>query len=134
MPLTQHWGLGISRVWTGSLCGASLLAGPMSSSVEAYPTPTGRVDAAEADEGLICLGGSCVLHCHQVVEIRGWRTAHHLGYAEDWPSLPGANSAAAWATRRTRPMNLKRPHTAPPYTGWRIFWENGGGGGEVGVH
>ena len=62
--------------------------------VEAYPVPTGRLDTAVADGGLICLGSS-VLHRRRVVEMGGWKTARHLGYAEDSPSLPGAFSATA---------------------------------------
>jgi hypothetical protein len=45
--------LGLSRVWTGSLRGDSLLAGLMTSLVEAYPSPTGRVDDAVADGDLL---------------------------------------------------------------------------------
>ena len=35
---------------------------------QASASPTGRVDAAVADGGLICLGSSCVLHRCRVVE------------------------------------------------------------------
>ena len=109
--------LGISRVWTGSLRGASLLAGPMSSLVEASTSPTGRVDAAVADGGLVCLGSSCVLHRRRVVEMGGWKTARHLGYAEDSPSLPGAFSATAWA----HPSNeSQKTSLCPCHVSWPV--------------
>ena len=108
--------LGISRVWTGSLRGTS----PSGSHVElaqASTSPTGRVDAAVADGGLVCLGSSCVLHRRRVVEMGGWKTARHLGYAEDSPSLPGAFSATAWA----HPSNeSQKTSLCPCHVSWPV--------------
>ena len=84
---------------------------------EASTSPTGRVDAAVADGGLVCLGSSCVLHRRRVVEMGGWKTARHLGYAEDSPSLPGAFSATAWA----HPSNeSQKTSLCPCHVSWPV--------------
>ena len=77
--------------------------------VEASTSPTGRVDAAVADGGLICLEGICVLHRRRIVEMGGWKIARHPGYAEDSPSLP---VPLQQPLMRTRPMDLKAPVSA----------------------
>ena len=84
---------------------------------EASASLTERVDAADADGGLICLGGSRVLLRRRVVEMGGWKTARHLGYAEDSPSLPGAFSATAWA----HPSNeSQKTSLCPCHVSWPV--------------